>query len=385
MGFNKKNEFNNASKIFRISISLIFFVAGLCFASWGSRISSIQQKFMLSDQELGSILFALPVGLVVSLPLSGWLVNKLGSRNMLAISVISFALTLVALAFVNTVYLLITSLIFFGLFCNATNISVNTQAVSVEKLYGKPIMSSFHGIYSIATFLGAGFGTLMIGFSVSTVFHFLLVASIIIITVILSLSFLNDDQVPEKTQKTFVVPEKSLITIGMIAFCSMVIDGAMFDWGVIYFKKIVGANKQWVGAGYTACMCTMAAGRFFADRFSTKYGLRRTLQLSGILSTIGLLITVSFPSLLPSILGFMLIGAGISSVVPTIYSVASKSKIMSPGSAIAAVSTISFVGFLFGPPLIGYIAGLFSLRVSFVFLISMGIGVFILSTKAKIE
>jgi len=164
----------------------------------------------------------------------------------------------------------------------------------------------------------------------------------------------------------------------------MVCEGAMFDWSVVYFKKIVLAEKAWIAAGYTAFMCTMALGRFVADGFAARFGLKRTLQISGTLTVIGLLTAVVFPTLYIAIIGFLLVGAGVSSVIPMVYSVAGKSTTMPTGAAIAAVSTIGFVGFLIGPPLIGFLSGAFTLRVAFVFIALMGSFIIVLSTKAKI-
>ena len=158
----------------------------------------------------------------------------------------------------------------------------------------------------------------------------------------------------------------------------------MFDWSGVYFKKVVLAKNEWVGAGYTAFMCTMATGRFIADWFTTKFGVQKTLQLSGVLIASGLLISVLFPYLLTAILGFLLVGFGVSSVVPLVYSTAGRSKVMSSGVAIAAVSTIGFFGFLIGPPLIGMIAGISSLRVSFVVVALMGLCIALITTLKKV-
>ena len=158
----------------------------------------------------------------------------------------------------------------------------------------------------------------------------------------------------------------------------------MFDWSVIYFKKVVIAPIALQGAGFTAFMFTMAGGRFIADFFSHHFGLKRTLQISGVLTTTGLLIAVIFPYLYTAIAGLMLVGAGVSSVVPMVYSAAGKSKTMSAGVALTAVSTIGFIGFLVGPPVIGFIAGLATLRASFILVALMGTSVVILSTRAKL-
>ena len=146
----------------RLAIGTYFFIAGITFASWASRIPDIKQKLELNDAELGGILFALPTGSMVSLPISGWLVAKLGSRTVMLLAALCYPLVLSLLGTADSVVVLTSLLFFFGLLGNMMNISVNTQAVAVEELYGKSIMASFHGIWSLAGFTGSSVGTLMI-------------------------------------------------------------------------------------------------------------------------------------------------------------------------------------------------------------------------------
>jgi len=367
----------------RVVVGVMFFLAGLCFASWASRIVTVQQSMGLTDAALGAVLFSLPVGLMCSLPFSGWIITIIGSRRLLIISLIFYGLSLVGLSLAHNVFQLIAILVLFGFSSNSVNISVNTQAVATEILYKKPIMASFHGLWSLAGFTGAGIGTFMIGKGISPFHHFILIAIIVIITIAFVARYLNDDKVAS-SGPVFVMPDSSLITLGIIAMCSMICEGAMFDWSVIYFKKVVMAPTALMGAGFTAFMCTMAGGRFIADWFAKKYGLKRILQISGSLTVTGLLIAVIFPYFYTAMSGFLLVGAGVSSVVPMVYSAAGKSKTMLPGVALAAVSTIGFIGFLFGPPIIGFIAGLATLRASFIFIAFMGTCVIVLSTRAKL-
>jgi len=370
--------------LLRIAVGCMFFMAGLNFASWASRIASIQQTMGLSDAGLGAVLFAMPVGLMASLPFAGWIISKTGSRRVLIIALIAYGLALIGLGSARHTWQLIAALLCFGFASNTVNISVNTQAVAAERLYPKPIMASFHGLWSLAGFAGAGIGTFMIGKNVIPQYHFIMIFCVIAAGVIWSSRYLNNDHGGAQEGPAFVMPDRSLIKLGIIAFCSMICEGAMFDWSVIYFKKVVLAQQAWMGAGYTAFMLTMATGRFIADWFSHRYGLKRILQISGSLTAVGLVIAVLFPYLPTAIGGFLLVGFGVSSVVPMVYSVAGKSKTMSPGMALAAVSTIGFIGFLVGPPIIGFIAGALSLRASFTFIAVMGLSVVLLSTKAKL-
>ncbi|GAC1311232.1 MAG: MFS transporter [Mucilaginibacter sp.] len=375
----------------RVAVGALFFMAGLCFASWASRIATVQQTMGLSDAALGAVLFSLPVGLMCSLPFSGWIITKIGSKRLLLSAILVYGVALVSLGLAKNTFQLVMCLVCYGFASNAVNISVNTQAVAAEGLHEKPIMASFHGLWSLAGFTGAGIGTIMIANGVNPFHHFVIILTVLILGVIIASRFLYDDSEAVKNVPSSTMPLLMrlklmipLLTLGTIAFCSMICEGAMFDWSVIYFKKVIAAPIALQGAGFTAFMLTMAGGRFVADWFAHRFGLKRTLQVSGTLTTTGLLIAVVFPHFYTAMAGFLLVGTGVSSVVPMVYSAAGKSKTMSPGVALAAVSTIGFVGFLVGPPLIGFIAGLATLRASFVFIAIMGTSVVILSTRAKI-
>jgi MFS family permease len=378
-------------KTLRIAVGVLFFMAGLCFSSWASRIATIQQNMGLTDAALGAVLFSLPVGLMLSLPFSGWIITKIGSKKLLLAAILVYGICLISLGLAQNTFQLIICLVCFGFSSNAVNISVNTQAVAAEGMYDKPIMASFHGLWSLAGFTGAGIGTVMIANRIDPFHHFILVLVILAIGVAAASRYLhNDAGAPKNTEAASVsLREKfrlmvPLLTLGSIAFCSMICEGAMFDWSVIYFKKVVAAPIALQGAGFTAFMLTMAGGRFIADWFAHRFGLKRTLQVSGSLTASGLLVAIIFPYFYTAMAGFLLVGAGVSSVVPMVYSAAGRSKTMSAGVALAAVSTIGFIGFLVGPPVIGFIAGLATLRASFAFIAVMGISVVVLSTRAKL-
>ena len=231
----------------------------------------------------------------------------------------------------------------------------------------------------------------MIGRGIDPFHHFIFILGIVFVGVIIASRYLYDDHLTAKNTpaSTLSISEKlrlaiPLLTLGSIAFCSMICEGAMFDWSVIYFKKVIAAPIALQGVGFTAFMFTMASGRFIADFFAHRFGLKRTLQVSGALTTTGLLVAVLFPYFYTAIAGFLLVGVGVSSVVPMVYSAAGKSKTMSAGVALAAVSTVGFAGFLVGPPVIGFIAGLATLRASFLFIAIMGASVVVLSSRAKL-
>ncbi|GAA4335687.1 MFS transporter [Flaviaesturariibacter amylovorans] len=365
---------------YRVAVSGLFFLQGLCFASWASRIPTIQASLHLSHTALGALLLALPVGSLLGLPLAGALVTRFGSRRVVSWALVLYAALLLCIGAATTVPALLAVLVGFGLVGNTANIAMNTQAVGVEARYRRPIMASFHGLWSLAGFTAAGIGTYMIGNDIRPLAHFAGVAAFILVGLAACLArLLPNEERPSGPQKLFTWPGKPLLRLGLLAFCCMLAEGCMFDWSGIYFERVVQAPAAWVGAGYTAFMATMATGRFLADGVAQRLGFSRTVQLSGALITAGLLLSVTVPDLPYAIAGFLLVGFGVSSVVPLVFSEAGRTATGAPGIALAAVSSIAFFGFLSGPPLIGFIGGLFGLRVSFAGIAAVGLLVLLLA------
>ena len=272
--------------VYRLSVSTFYFLQGLVFASWACRIPDIKNALGLNDADLGSVLFAVPVGQMSAMALSGYLVGRCGSRRILIAASIFYPAVLVYLGMASSFWELAAGLFFFGVAANLTNISVNTQGVGVERLYQCSIMARFHGLWSLAGFFGALLGAVMVDWKVSTEMHFIAI--------------------------------------------------------------------------FLMCMVILAV-------FSPSL-LPRDARRSG------LLVSVLFPMLWSATLGFLLVGFGTSSIVPLCYSMAGKSKKMIPSVALASVSTIGFLGFLLGPPVIGHIAHASSLRWSFSLIALVGLG-----------
>jgi MFS family permease len=372
-----------ARQLHRWAVAAIFFASGLTFASWASRIPEVQAMHHLSNGELGGVLFALPAGSLISLPLWGWMIAKYGSKTMLLSGISLYVLLLLLISLAGSIGQLWVILFLFGMIGNLCNISVNTQAVGVEKLYGRSIMAGFHAIWSLAGFTGAAVGNLLIAFNATLFLHFLVIGILATLLVIVVNTRLLKGDAQTQSASFIVRPNKELWLLGLIAFCCMACEGAMFDWTGVYFQKVVNVPRQLVALGYTAFMSTMAGGRFLGDWIITRFGKRQVLQASGLLIFSGLLLAVLFPYLLFAILGFMLVGFGVSSVIPVVYSAAGNSQNLAPSVALATVSSIGFIGFLIGPPIIGFIAEILSLRWSFTFIAILGLGTTLLSSKME--
>lgn len=369
----------------RIAVSVFFFCQGLSFASWASRIPDLKNALQLSEAGLGSILLALPAGQLMTMPFSGRFVTRFGCKYVLRIAIIGYVISLTNIGLVRAPWQLALALFSFGVCGNLCNISVNTQALHAEKLYERPIMASFHGIWSTAGFSGAMVGALMMKLELKPWYHFLIIATMVIFAALFFQKYLLLTPT-SKTASSFKKirrPDGSLLLLGAIAFCCLSAEGCMFDWSGVYFRDVVEAEGSWVSLGYASFMIMMATGRFTGDRLARRFGRKRMVQLSGLLIFSGMMIAVLFPSLIIATIGFMIVGLGVSSIIPLMYSTAGKVKEVASGIAIATVSGVGFFGFLMGPPLIGYIAELTGLPVSFAVIALLGIVISLLINRVK--
>jgi len=369
----------------RLAVSLFYFCQGLAFASWASRIPILKENLALTDAQLGTILLMLPVGQLLTMAISGKLVSTYGSAKVLRIVALLYATVLCLIGFTTNAYQLGAVLFLFGIVGNMCNIAVNTQGVAVEEIFQKSIMSSFHGAWSIAGFTGALIGLLTMNIGMDTLSHFIIIFVLIIINTSVNYRYLVPGKAKTKEKTSlFTKPERSLMQLGIIGFFSMAVEGAMFDWSGVYFQDIVQAPENLVIVGYASFMIMMASGRFIGDFVISKLGRKLTLQASGILMFLGMMISVIYPDFWVCTFAFMLVGIGVACIVPTVYSLAGKNNKVSAGVALAMVSSISFLGFLMGPPLIGYIAELFNLRYSYGLFSFFGLMMFAMTSQLKI-
>ena len=365
----------------RFAVLSFFLAQGLCFSSWASRIPDIKEIFTVNDALYwGIVLFMIPVGKFVAIPLAGYLVSKLGSRIMVQISIMGYALSLFAIGTALNIYMLGVFLFCFGVFWNLCDISLNTQGIGIERLYGRTIMASFHGGWSLAACLGALIGFIMIVSDITPFWHFTLVAALILLLTMMSRRYLQDDvstaevkeeAVEDKSEKWQYIkkPEMLLIKLGLVGLFALVVESAMFDWSGVYFESVLQVPKS-LQIGFLVFMVMMTVGRFLANYAYRIWGKQRVLQLSGAFIFIGFFTSALLGSTVDSMalkvivnsFGFMLVGLGISSMVPTIYSLVGAKSKTPVGIALTILSSISFIGSLVAPLLIGAISQAFNME-----------------------
>lgn len=362
---------------------VFFFLSGLVTASLASRIPDIQQGLRLNNRELGNVLFAIPVGLVAGLLLAGRLVARYGTGRVMSVGSLLLAVMLTFIALSATAWQLVLSLFFLGFFRTVFNLSINTGAVELQKQYEQPIVSGFHGVWSIACLVAAGLGTLMIINKVVPLWHFLAVTGVAAVLTVLLQPKKAPAQPAETRRPLFVKPDRYLLFLGLLALCAMLCESAVFDWSVNYFEKEVKAEKAYITVGYTCFIGAMSLGRLFGDRLIAMFGVYTMLMASGLLLATGFLLVSTLPFVLTAATGFLLIGAGDAMLVPMIYMLASQSKKMSSHYALQAVTMIGYTGFLIGPLFIGNVSQHWGMSTAFLFL--SGISLLILFLTRRVQ
>jgi MFS family permease len=375
-----------ALKRIRRANAVYFFISGFGYSSWTSRIPGIKESLKLNDAHFGTLLFMMPVGLILTMPLTGRLLDHYRSRIIMLIGTLSYNIVLAGMGFSRYTWVLGIALFFFGSSRNLMNISTNAQAISVQALYKRSIMSSFHAVWSMAGFAGAALGYLMVTMNVLPAWH-LLGVSLVLTTI--SLFFYRDtlDQKPDHSIKRsiFKMPPKGMLIFSMICFISMACENTMYDWSGIYIRQVLHGSKAVATIAFVVYMVAMTGGRLIGDRMADRFGIQRVLAASGILISTGFLITVLSTHIPTTMIGYLLTGLGVSCVVPFVFSLAGKMPMSNPGAALASISSLGYLGFLLVPPMIGYVAQASSLRISFAIIAVTGLAMIWLSSRIRIH
>jgi MFS family permease len=358
------NDFISKNK-HRVFLSTFFFMSGFSFATWASRIPTIKMAFGFNDAELGSILLAMPVGSLIGLPISGWLVSRYDSRVPLTVGYALNSVAMALIGFTHNTVALIVAVVLFAFTSRIFNISMNTQAITLQKLFIKKINGSFHGFWSTGGIAGVAFSTVLLAFNTSIQLHFLIVACMTLLMAIYSFQFLLKDDRSATGNKIIIgKPDPYILSLGIVAFLSAICEGGMFDWSGIYFQQVL--HVKIFTYGYLIFMLFMAMSRFLSDIIIGRIGMAGTYVMSALFIICGISMAIIIPQFWVAMIGFSLVGFGTASVIPMSYSMAGNSKKYSAGMAISIIATYYITGTFLGPPLIGYLAHAFGLRIAFI-------------------
>jgi MFS family permease len=367
----------------RFAVKIIFFLNGFVHANYFSRLPRIQEQFSIDNGVVGLVLLASSVGALLAMPFTGWLIIRNGSRRVTIFGIFFYCALIPFIPLMPTVWSLMVLFFLLGISSGMSDVAMNAQAVMVERQMQKPIMTSFHALFSIGMALGAFAGAFFTKVGTGMPIHFTAVSIISLITLFIARYYLVHDKPKVKTteEPAFRLPNAAMVSIGVIAFCSMLGEGAMADWSTNYMENVAKADHALAPIGLSAFALAMTIGRIFGDAARVKFGDRLLMVSCGLIATLGLSIAIIFSQPIIVIVGLFIVGIGLSAIVPIAYSIAGHTKDLPPGVRLAMVTTVGYSGFLFGPPIIGLIAQWENLRAALSFVAMLFLVMTFLSFK----
>jgi predicted MFS family arabinose efflux permease len=349
----------------RTATFLTFLLCGIAVSAWAPMVPLAKQRANLNEAELGLILLCMGAGAIVSMPFIGPVIQKKGSRIVILLSSILAAAMLPLLALADSAILLAVCLFIFGAAVGCLDVSMNSQAVVVQDLVKRHIMSSFHGMFSVGGLAGPFIFGVLVYFGLQPAIAAAVIAIALLgIALVYSANFLAHPAQAESSAFAFRFPKGPVILLGIFCFITFLAEGALLDWSALFLRDERGFNVSTAGAGYAVFSVSMAVMRFSGDRLVHRIGVSRIVFWGASLSAAGILISVLLPWQAAALIGFLLIGIGAANIVPVLFSSAGKADPSSPDIALAAVTTMGYAGQLAGPALIGFAAHLSTLPVA---------------------
>ena len=359
-----------------------FLVHGLVVSTWVSRIASVKSALRLGDGALGLALLGTAIGSVTAIPLCGALVVRRGSRNIARWTAAGFCLSLLAIPLAYDTASLFAALLFYGAMAGANDVAMNAQAVATEKLLGTPTISRFHAMFSIGGIAGAGAGAFLAGRGVSSAAHLVGGAAIFLTFAVAATPLLADtrartaaiaDAAAHPGRLSLRRLPVALLALSAIGFCIFLSEGAIADWTGVYLKQVLGAGAGLAPMGYAVFSAAMAIFRLSGDAITLRLGRAATIRSGGALAAAGLSFALLVHSPYWALGGFAAAGAGFSSIIPLVFAAGGRIPQVSEGAGVATVSGLGYLGFLVGPPAIGFLSEVTSLRVGLFLLVLLSV------------
>ena len=360
----------SAAQRARASVSVVFALNGALFATIFSRLPAIQERTGLSEGVLGLALLCAMMGLLASQAVAGGLVTRLGSRPVMTVGALGYAVGLVPVAFATSFEALAVSLFLTGFANGLLDVAMNIHGLTVERRLGRPILSTLHACFSFGALFGAALGGLVAGAGLEVPVHLPATAALGALTILVARRYLLDssaDAAPEGPM--FAVPSRALVLVGVFAFCVLMSEGAVNDWAAVFLANEVGTGEATAAAGLAAFSLTMAIGRLYGDRLNERIGAVRLARAGGALAAIGIGTAILTDVTAVALAGFASAGFGLAALFPlALRAAAARGEVEGP--SVAAVTASGYLGFLAGPPVIGGLAELAGLRAGLLFVVA---------------
>ena len=350
----------------RRATSAMFLICGTATSSWAPMVPFAKDRLGLDEAALGFILLAFGGGSTVAMPLAGVAIHAWGSRFVVIAAALASCVALPFLAIPASPLMLAVSLFAFGAALGALDVAMNAQAIAVQHAYGRPIMSSFHALFSLGGIAGAALVSLFLRGGVSLAACATGIAVVMAVLAVVEQRHLAADLGSAEGTTFTVVPKAAVLFLGALCFMSFLGEGAVLDWSAVFLRDHRQVDVSLAGIGYAVFSVAMAICRFTGDAMTHRFGPQRILRIGGALACLGFLAVALLPWKAAALIGFVIVGIGAANIVPVLFSGAGHVPGVPPGIALATVTTIAYAGLLLGPALIGFVADATSLPFAFV-------------------
>jgi MFS family permease len=355
----------------RAATTVVFFLTGAVMAAWSTRIPAIQQRLHLTPADLGLAVLGLEGGAIVGLSIGGVLVARVGSRRSLRAGFAVYPTALVGVALAPGLAVLALALAVMAAANSVVDVAMNAQGVELERRYRRPVLSSLHAGHSGGLLVGSLAGTAAAAAGLSLPAHYAVTAALAVLLSQAAIRWLVDE--PTGTGRpTLVRPGRPLLLLGAVAFCGFLLDGAAYNWSAVHVRTTYHAAPALAAAAFTAVAGALALGRLASDGLIAALGRTRVVQVAGATTAAGGALAVAAPTAVVSIAGWALFGLGLAAIAPAVLGAAGSGTTPVP-VAIAAVTTVGYLGSFTGPPLIGVLASVSTLRAALLLLVAVGL------------
>ncbi len=348
----------------RLAISFIFLTNGMGFASIAPHLPWLQNKYQLTESEMGLLLLCHAIGAVTMMLFAGRVIHSFGSRLAVIVGGCLLILLLPLIFWLDQIQVIIIALIIAGAGIGTMDVAMNAQAVMVENGLEKPIMSSFHGVWSLGAMTGGATATFALTIGFTPLQHVAFSSFILMLILGVSSFSMIPSGHEEKAEKTplLLKPTGKVLSLGLLCLLGMVAEGTAVDWSAIYSSSVLGASPSQAALTFTIFTMTMMIGRLTGDRVILKLGRVQLVRYTALLGAVGLGVGLFWGTTFSAWLGFACLGLGLSNIVPIMFGQASRISGVTAGTGIAGVATLGYCGFLLGPPTIGFLAELIGLQ-----------------------
>lgn len=348
----------------QMSTRIAYLIAGIGIAAWAPLVPYAKVRANLDEGTLGLLLLCLGVGSILAMPISGALATRFGCRRVLSGGTLLICLALPLLATMTSLPWLVAALFLFGAGLGTVDSTVNLQAVIVERASGKTMMSGFHGMFSLGGIIGAAGVSALLGLGLSPLGATLVVNGVLLVALFKAAPHLLAYG-SESSGPAFAIPHGVVLFIGILCFIVFLAEGAVLDWSAVFLTTERAVDSAYAGLGYAAFALTMTVGRLTGDSVVHRLGAKRVIIYGGSIAATGFLLATLAPMWQAALLGYALVGAGCSNIVPVLYTAVGKQTLMPEAIAVPAITTIGYAGILAGPALIGFVAHGSSLSFAF--------------------